>query len=453
MSLRKKVYAFLVTALVVAGGGYLAVEQFHLLGGVAKAENKSTDGKDKAKNKKDETVPVSLAVAEQGPISSYIDSTGNLRALREIVVATQVDGVVQKVLAEEGDFVSKGQLLCQLDDAQFRINLELARQRLAQAKSQREKARINYEKTAVKIENARTEYERYNKAFSEGLVSETEVATRKYTLQELEHDYRVVESEIRELGHRLEELEAEIAQSELQISRTRIEAPFNGHITSRSVDVGQRIRALDPLYNLGTFSPLYADVHLSERDARQVRPGLAAQVRLGSDGAEALQGVVKRISPVVDQATGTVKVTVEIADARPGFKPGAFVRVALRTDTKADALLIPKKAVIEEDGENFVFVAESDKARRVKVILGYEHEGIVQVRSGLSAGQKVVVAGQGALKEGARINVIESSQAPEKGPRVIAATQAEAYATRETNDLSSDVAHASACAGPFSAAC
>ena len=324
------------------------------------------------------------------------------------MVATQVDGIVAKVMVEEGDFVEKDQALCKLDDAQFKIDLELARQRLAQAKLQLEKAGITQEKTGVQIKNARTEYERYLRAHQDGLVSETDVATRQYTLEEIEHDYRVSESGIRELGHRVDELEAEIRQSNLQISRTEIHAPFAGYITGRTVELGQRVRSLDPLFNLGAFNPLYADIFLSEREARAARPGQVATVQLGSDGDASLTGKVKRISPIVDQQTGTVKVTVEVASADRQFKPGAFVRVSLETDMRSDALLIPKRALVEEDGETFVFIADSEgkKAERVKVITGYESGGVVQIRSGLSQGQKVVVAGQGSLKEGASIKVI-----------------------------------------------
>jgi membrane fusion protein (multidrug efflux system) len=118
-----------------------------------------------------------------------------------------------------------------------------------------------------------------------------------------------------------------------------------------------------------------------------------------------VKGRVERISPVVDQASGTVKVTVAL-EPQQGFRPGAFVRVEIRTDTKSDAILIPKRAIIEEDGLNYVFVATRDTAQRTKVQLGYQSEGMVEIRTGVSPGQSVVVAGQGALKEGAKIKVL-----------------------------------------------
>jgi membrane fusion protein (multidrug efflux system) len=255
--------------------------------------------------------------------------------------------------------------------------------------------------------HAQAEVTRYHKAFKEGLVSDKELASYRYRLEELLHDQQVSSSETKELEHRVAELEAEIAQSNLEISRTQVKAPFDGQITQRTVNIGQRVRAMESLFNLGAFTPLQADVHLSERDTRLVHPNQAAIVRLGSDETATVHGKVERISPVVDQSSGTVKVTIELQPA-PGFRPGSFVRVDIRTDTKASAILVPKRAVIEEDGQSYLFIATgSDSAKRTKVELGYTSEGMVEVRSGVQAGQKVVVAGQGAIKEGSKIKVIQ----------------------------------------------
>jgi RND family efflux transporter MFP subunit len=103
-----------------------------------------------------------------------------------------------------------------------------------------------------------------------------------------------------------------------------------------------------------------------------------------------------------------VKVTIAL-DPKPGFRPGAFIRVDIRTDSKSDAILIPKRAIIEEDGQNYVYIVNQDTAKRNKVQLGYQSEGAVEIRSGVDAGQKIVIAGQGALKEGSRIKVLSSS--------------------------------------------
>ena len=178
------------------------------------------------------------------------------------------------------------------------------------------------------------------------------------------------------------ELEAEIAQAKLDLSRAEVRAPFSGFVTPRTVNIGQRLRPNDNLFNLASFSPLFADVHLSENDTRACVA--ASRRRFGSAATTPPvgPGASRTDQSYVDQASGTVKVTVAI-EPKPGFRPGAFVRVEIRTDTKADAIVIPKRALIEEDGQNYVYIAQNDTAKRTKVALGYQREGMVEIREGV----------------------------------------------------------------------
>ena len=405
MNLRAKVYGLIGFVLLAGASVYVWRAKPAWLPGIAAAKAASTSKEAENKGQKD-AIPVELATARSGEISSFVTATANLRALRDVAVATQAEGIVQTVRAEEGDAVKEGQLLCQLDDTQHRIRLELAKEKLAQAGLQMEKAAIRDQKAKAQMGHAQAEVTRYERAFKEGLVSDKELATYKYRLEELLHDQKVSSSETKELQHRVAELEAEIAQSNLEISRTQIRAPFSGQITQRMVNIGQRVRAMEALFNIGAFAPLQADVHLSERDTRLVRPNQTAIIRLGSDETATVQGKVERISPIVDQSSGTIKVTVALQPA-PGFRPGSFVRVDIRTDTKSTAILIPKRAVIEEDGQSYVYIASGDSAKRTKVELGYSSDGMIEIRKGVNAGQKIVVAGQGAIKEGSKIKVIQ----------------------------------------------
>jgi membrane fusion protein, multidrug efflux system len=407
MSVRKKVYGFLGLVVLFAVAGYLLVPYFTSDGAVSLADT----ARDQEKEDKETSVPVEVAVARRGEISASILSTANLTARREVAVAAQTEGLVRELPAEEGDFVQAGQLLCRLDDTEARIRLQSARQKLAQAKLQLEKAGILGEKSDVQVANTREEYERYSQLYADRLVSEREVAQVRYRLDELEHDLRASTSDTRELTHRVEELESEIEQFQLEISRTRVEAPFSGYITRRVVNVGQTVRSQDTLFQLGDFSPLQAEVFLSERDAAAITVGQDAAVYSGVEAGVGIEGRVARISPVVDRSTGTVKVTIELSRGNELFKPGAFVRVEIRTDTREGSVLIPKRAIVEEDGDRFVFVAEENTVKRVRIELGYQNAGDVEILRGVSAGDSVVVAGQGGLKDGSRIRLVEGAAA------------------------------------------
>lgn len=401
--MRKWVYLFvgLVVALV-AGQRYFS-QNFELeIRPLNQAETKdATDGESEA----GEPTPVRTVAAVRGSVDSHVDATANLRALRSVTILSRSEGVVRRMVVEEGDFVRQGQLLCQLDDRELQVDLELARQRLAQTRVQLESAQIVREKIQSQFAAKNIELKRNVDALAEGLVSDTDVDLVRNQAAELSHDERSQETTVRESEYRVEELIAEIAKVELQIEHARVTAPFTGTIVERSVDVGQSVRASDSLFGVASFSPLYADVFLSESESRAVKPGQTSEIRLDA-AAASIDGRIVRISPVVDDETGTVKVTVEIKSPTAQFRPGAFVRVSINTDTVENAVLIPKSAVLERDGETFVFVTDDETARRVPVEVGYENGSSVEIRSGIGPGDLVVVAGQGALAEGDRVETI-----------------------------------------------
>src|SRR5690606_21446789 len=119
-------------------------------------------------------------------------------------------------------------------------------------------------------------------------------------------------------------------------------------------------------------------IFLSEQDSGRVKAGQQVEISLGSGEVEPVTGRVARVSPVVDDATGTVKVTAELRAASAAFRPGAFVRVAIETDVRESSVLIPKRAVVEEDGESYVFVNNGDTVTRRAVQLGYEDGDAVE---------------------------------------------------------------------------
>ena len=402
--MRKWVYLFVGFVLFAAIGQHFFSQNFTLE--IRPLNDTSADdGKDDDADAGAPT-PVRTVAAVRGSVDSHINATANLRALRSVTILSHSVGVVTRMAVEEGDFVRKGQLLCQLDDRELQVDLELARQKLAQTRVQLESTQIAREKIQSQIAAKAIELQRNVDALAEGLVSDTDVDLIRNLVAELGHDERAQEATVRESEFRVEELIAEIAKVEYNIEEARVIAPFAGTIVERLVDLGQSVTPTDSIFRLASFSPIYADVFLSEVESRAVKPGQLASIQLDI-GATAVEGRIVRISPVVDDETGTVKVTAEIQSPTAQFRPGAFVRVSINTDTVDDAVLIPKAAVIERDGETFVFVTENETAHRKVVQLGYENGASVEVRSGINSGDLVVVAGQGALSEGDKVELIE----------------------------------------------
>ncbi len=396
MVLRSKVYLFLLSIVVLGFIGHFSKGFL-----ASKATNDSKQEESSSEQDEDQAIPVAVDIAVLGPITHSLTSTANLRHLREVEIASQSAGVVKSVNVEEGDFIKTGQKLCTLDDRALQIDLALAEQRLAQTRIQLESAKLRKEKSEIQIRNKRIDLERSEKALTEGLLAESEVNIERYQMDELLVDQQVEESTVKESLHRISELESEIHKVQLQISQTSISAPFDGRITERMVEQGQSVRVADKLFKLGTFSPMYTDVYLAEQDSRMVMPGQRVLIRLGTGADEVTVGKVLRVSPVVDAETGTVKVTAELRPLNQAFRPGSFVRVEIETDTRLNSVLIPKQAVIEEDGLSYAFVTDKEAtAQRREIELGYQNGAIIEVMSGITAGEAVVIAGQGKLKDG-----------------------------------------------------
>ncbi len=402
MVLRSKVYLFLLSIVVLGFIGHFSRGFLS-----SKATNDSKQEESSSKQDEDQAIPVAVDIAVLGPITHSLTSTANLRHLREVEIASQSAGVVKSVNVEEGDFIKTGQKLCTLDDRELQIDLALAEQRLAQTRIQLESAKLRKEKSEIQIRNKRIDLERSEKALTEGLVAESEVNIERYQLDELLVDQQVEESTVKESLHRISELESEIHKVQLQISQTSISAPFDGRITERMVEQGQSVRVADKLFKLGTFSPMHTDVYLAEQDSRMVKPGQRVLIRLGTGVDEVTVGKVLRVSPVVDAETGTVKVTAELRPHNQAFRPGSFVRVEIETDTRLNVVLIPKQAVIEEDGLSYAFVTDKEAtAQRREIELGYQNGAIIEVMSGITAGEAVVIAGQGKLKDGDMTRIV-----------------------------------------------
>src|SRR6187402_2406296 len=147
MNLRTRVYGTLMLLALAGGGFYLYKTKPGWLTSIVQA-NATTPDKGK---KEKEATPVEVAVAKRSEIAAFLSSTANLRAMRDVAVSIQTEGIVQKVLVEEGDFVKEGQVLCTLDDKHLQLRLELAIEKRAQASLQMDKARTRQEKAVAQI--------------------------------------------------------------------------------------------------------------------------------------------------------------------------------------------------------------------------------------------------------------------------------------------------------------
>jgi membrane fusion protein (multidrug efflux system) len=361
---------WVVTALAVV---VLAGSSLMYAWGGGKSSGKAAAAKaDAAKEAeaKKAPIPVSVAAVETGAVSSYLTATANLVPDNEVKVLAESEGRVGRLTVDEGQYVAKGQIMASLIH---------------------EDAEIAASKARLKVENTRLVHDRGSRMVREGLISQ-----ESFDRMTMEHD--VARQELAEAQHR--------------ISKTAVRAPFSGRVTLRTVEVGQHVRPGDELFTVADFEPLVAYIYMAEKDALGMKPGREARITLKANEDVRFKGRIRQISPVVDAATGTVKVTVEAVSPPDIVRPGGFVTVDIVRETRSASLLLPREAVLRELRSAHVFVAKNGKAERRDVTLGLEEGSRIEITSGIAAGEKVVVAGQGSLKPGSEIKVIQAAAAP-----------------------------------------
>lgn len=330
------------------------------------SDTKDSDAKDKDEKDKDEKapIPVEAAAIETGRISSYISATANLVPESEVRVLAEWEGRVDRLNVEEGDRINKGQVLA-----------ELARQ----------DGEITLQKAKLKASTSRLAFDRAERLKEQELLSPD--AFDKIAL-----DFEIASQEQ--------------AEAEWQYEKTLIRSPFTGRITERMLQPGQHVRPGDELFTVADFDPLIARIYLPERDVLTLDEGRGVNISLRADNTIHFAGSIRQISPVVDTATGTVKVTIEARSVPAKVRPGAFVHIDIVRDTVADAVLMPRDAVVRELQSAYVFVANNGVAEKRPVTLGLEEEDLIQATSGLTTGEAVIIAGQGGLKDGSAIKLI-----------------------------------------------
>jgi len=374
---RRGLLIAIVLVIVVAGAG--ALWKTGMLPGFAQgnpgegapddsttvAEQKA-DGGDKEDKEKEVTVSVELAFASRRAIDSYYRAASVIEANRLVSLVSKTQGRIGALFVEEGDWVHKGQVLASLESDREEVQLRQAE---------------------LKLKDQQRLLDRNHAMLEEKLIS-----TQEFDDVQSRYDQAVAERDL-----------ARIAFEE-----KRIVAPFDGQITQRMIVIGQMVNAAEPLLSLADFSPLRLRVHLPEAVARKIEAGQRVLIQPEALD-ESLEAEVERVSPVVDPATSTVRVTMRLDDDQRA-RVGGFVKVRITTDSHAEALAVPKISLVEEGSLRSVFVAEADTVRKVEIRTGLYDERYVEVLDGLEDGWFVVQVGQGGLRDGTRIEVLNADE-------------------------------------------
>jgi membrane fusion protein (multidrug efflux system) len=333
-------------------------------------------GEESAASGRDQTgveLVVDIKLMQPAPLVERLATTGTIQADEQVEIRSEITGVVESIHFDEGVHVAAGRLLLQLEDEEL--------------EAERDRARF-------RVDLARQRELRQQDLLAQELISQDE------------YDTVLSERNV---------LEAELRLAEVQLDKTRIEAPFDGLIGFRFVSIGAAVGPQTPIATLQKVDPIKIEFAVPERYGAEVRVG--ESVLFAVKGSEdRRRGEVYAVEPAVDRETRSLRARARSPNPDGELLPGSFADVELTIREIPDALTVPALAVIPELGGKKVFVVEDGRAVPRFVETGIRTDTEVQIVHGLEPEERVIVSGVQQLVAGAAVVERDASPAEETAP-------------------------------------
>lgn len=307
-------------------------------------------------------VPVVVAEVVRAPFTDALRAVGSARANESVEITANVSDRIDRIRFEEGEMVERGQLLVEMNAAEARADLAEARANLRD--DQRQLKRL------------------------EQLVATNSASRAQRDEQQA----------------RVEASEARVAALEARLDEREIRAPFAGRLGLRNVSRGARIASGTMITTLDDIQPIKLDFAVPERFLSALEPGARIEARSAAWPDERFTGRVSQISSRVDPVSRAVTIRAELPNESRQLRPGMLLMVDLVRDER-EGLMVPEAALSPRGDDQYVFRVSDDQVEEVAVRIGVRRPGVVEIRSGLSAGDDVVVEGGMRLRPGREVAV------------------------------------------------
>ncbi|WP_434041697.1 MULTISPECIES: efflux RND transporter periplasmic adaptor subunit [Sorangium] len=329
--------------------------------------------------------PVEVMPVAAERVEYAIPAVGTVEAFEQVQLTARVAGVVEAVRFMEGDEVKAGQVLVEIDPARYNLAVRAARATLDRM-------------TATQAE-ASAGLERREAEGSEGVFSKEDVASWR--------------SRAATTAAQVAEAKVAVDQALLNLRDAYVRAPIEGKIQTRTVQTGQHVAVGAVLATLLRRDPLLLRFQIPAAEASRVSPGMEARFLVKGD-ARTYSAKLTHVADAADPATRMVAVTGEVqGEGKELLRAGTFAEVTVPVGASGDAPVIPQTAVRPSERGFLAYVVDGTTARERVLSLGLRtRDGRVEVKSGLSVGERLVVRGAEALREGAQVRVAPPGSTP-----------------------------------------
>ena len=333
-------------------------------------------------------VPVAVAVAELGTAARTVSASGAVEPLRRVAINSQLGGALLSVNVEEGSRVSAGTVLARIDSRELSAQLAAAEAALEAATRAADRAQQLFDQQIVTA----AEYERDQTAASAARASRDQLRTR--------------------------------------IGYATVRSPIAGVVLEKQVERGDVVGPNTELFTVADISVLVVRVPVSELDVTGLDVGDEVEITLDALPGRRTMGRIRRIFPSADTLTRLVPVEVELRGAAArDVRPGFLARATFSLDPRGDVLLVPASAVVDAAAGAAVFRVKDGTASRTSVRRGDTYQGRVEILSGLSPGDTIVIAGNTELRDGASVRITDLPSLERPGVPMVPSDSARGLAT------------------------
>jgi membrane fusion protein (multidrug efflux system) len=322
-------------------------------------------------------VNVRVWTAEMKKVQPYLETTGTLKADEEVIVSSEVDGIMKKILVEQGTPVTVGTLLAEINETDYRLDWKRSDAALKQAEAS--------------LANAQAEYKRKESLYQEELIT-------KQQFDDISTRVKLAEAD-------LDRAKATLETSKEKLSRTKVYSPLRGVVKEKKVSVGDYVRNGSPLLQLIKINPLKLNFTISEKDTSSLKKGQEVVFTVDAFSGKQFKGKVSLLYPNVEERTRTLQAEAIVPNANHVLKPGYFARIQIFTQAARNAVVVPITALLYDSATIRIFVVNGNKAQERIIKTGNKYGEYVEILEGLKEKEQVVVVGQNNLSEGVKVNV------------------------------------------------
>ncbi len=323
-------------------------------------------------------VPVEFIEIKERDLPVVVEAVGRLAANRDVVLSAEVGGVVAGYRADVGDPVETDQVLVEIDPVDYQLALGETRANLAAAQAQ--------------LGATATTFKRFKNLLPRGVVSAD-------AFEKTQAEYKAAKAAV-------VRAKALVDIAEERLDKTRITAPFKGHVAARQVEEGQALAPGQPVMNVVDLSAIRVKFNLAERDYVHLDQNDLVTVMIDALPDKEFKGRVDRIGIKADPMTNTFAIEVLVDNPDLTLKAGLTARLRLTLYVIPHTILIPQSAVLYRENRKEVYVInDKNQAERRELELGQNEDALIQVLSGLKPGDRLVISGGQYLKPGDNITL------------------------------------------------